>query len=233
MHQPIVHHTLSVFKHLTDKMPPLVPDDCEKAARETYLQCCENHDLSLSELENHIILFGKKIWPYRKSFDEFYNIHEYNLGEQFLLGVLPVNLKKRYSEFKEYGGGFQELHHGSAADFFNVDERNILYISIIKIKEDIRRHAIQAVVTHERPHYEKRINWFKEKLEDIEKRLHNLHMMADKETDHPSLVAEIKEQIKAFEHGLCMLGPAHSYNEICDAESYFAGRKRDKTYLAA
>lgn len=230
MHQPIVHHTLGVFKLLTDKMPPLVPEDCEKAAKETYAKCCEDHNLSLPELENHIVSFGKQLWPYRQSFGEFCNIHQNQLGEKFLLGVLPLDLKKHYSEFKEYGGGFDALYHGSAADFFSPEERDILYSSVLRVKDDVRRHTIQAVVTHERPHYEKKIAWFKEKLADIEKRLQNLHLMAANENSHPSLVAEIKEQIKAFEHGLCLLGPSHHYNEICDAEDYFVGRKLDKNY---
>ena len=230
MHKPIVKHTLNIFKFLTDKIPPLVPENFEQEAKEAYARCCENYDLSLPELENHIVLFGKGLWPYRKSFEEFYDIHENHLGDKFLLGVLPMELKKHYIEFKEYGGGFKELHHNSAVDFFSSDERNILYPSVMKIKEDIRRHTMQAVVTNDRYHYEKRIAWFQDILNDIEKRLDTLRLMADNEEDHPDLSEEIREQTKAFEQGLCLLGPAHHYNEICDAEEYFLGRKKDKKY---
>lgn len=228
MHEPIVKHTLNIFKFLTEKMPPLVPDNLGHGAKEVYIKCCEKHDLSLPELESHIVLFGKGLWPYRKSFEEFYNIHENHLGEKFLLGVLPRELKKQYLEFKEYGGGFNELYHGNVSDFFDVDERNILYASVLKIKEDVRRHTIQAVVTNDKPHYKKRIAWFAGKLADIERHLQTLHLMANKEQNHPGLVFEIKEQIKAFEHGLCLLGPAHHYNEILNAEEHFLGRKEER-----
>lgn len=230
MHQPIVKHTLSVFKLLTDKMPPLVPQKCEIEAKEAYAKCSGNHKLSLPELEEQIILHGKKLWPYRQSFDEFYHVHENSLGEKFLLGVLPMSLKKHYLEFKEYGGGWKELYDHSAAGFFDTDERELLYISIMRIKEDLRRHTIQAVVTNDRPHYEKKINWFTDKLTEIENVLQNLRHMADSEKKHPSLASEIREQIKAFEQGLCLLAPAHSYNEICVAEEYFLGRRKDMDY---
>lgn len=230
MHKPIIKYTLSIFKLLTDKKPPLVPADCGTEVEKAYNQCCENYGLSLLELEDYMVLYGKKLWPYRKSFDEFYNIYEKHLGEKFLLGILPIPLKKHYIEFKEYGGGFEALQHSSAADFFDLDERNILYLSVIKIKEDVRRHTVQAVVTNHRPHYEKRIAWFKRMLEKIERHLQDLRLMADKEKDHLELAHEIRAQAKAFEHGLCLLGPPHHYDEIFNAEEYFLGRKKDKNY---
>ena len=111
-----------------------------------------------------------------------------------------------------------------------MNERNILYASLIKIKEDVRKHTVQAVVTSDRPHYEKRITQFSGILADIEKHLQTLHTMADNEKKHLSLSEEIREQIKAFEHGLCLLGPAHHYNEISGAEEYFLGRKQEKSF---
>ena len=233
MHQPIVKHTLNIFKLLTDKVPPLVPKDCEMEAKEVYEKCCKNRNLSLPELENHMVLCGKKLWPYRKSFEEFYNSHDKHLGEKFLLGMLPMDLKKNYSEFKEYGGSFNELCQVGAENFFDVNERNILYASMLKVREDIRRHTIQAVLTNDRTHYEKRIAWFAGMLANIEKHLQDLHIMADKEKHHLGLAGEIREQIKAFEHGLCLLGTAHHYNEIFNAEEYFLGRKKDKSYSFA
>ena len=89
---------------------------------------------------------------------------------------------------------------------------------------------MQAVVTNDRPHYEKRIAWYIGMLNDIEKRLQTLHLMAGKEKDHPGLVSEIREQIKAFEHGLCLLGSSHHYNEIRDAEEHFLGRKEERDF---
>ena len=55
--------------------------------------------------------------------------------------------------------------------------------------------------------------------------------MADDEQEHPELAAEIRSQIRAFEYGLCLLGPAHHYEAVCQAEEHFIGRKEEKKMM--
>lgn len=230
MHQPSVQHTLFVFGRLLDDMPPLVPQEIQSDMQQAYEQMRHNYSLSLQELEDTIIVFGKKLWPYRKAYDEFLDIYEGKLGEQFLLGRLPLAMKKRYQEFKAVGGHFRDFHHGAPAMFFTSEERTKLCEALVETNLDIRRHAIQSVLSIDQEYYQKRVIEFQTILEDIEKRLDTLRLMADDEQEHPELAGEIREQVRSFEYGLCLLEPAHTYEAVCKSEEHFQGRKLDKKH---
>ena len=232
MQSSSVKHTLDIFAHLIKKLPPLldknIKDDCHQA----YEQMEHNYDLDMIELEKTIIVFGKILWPYRRAFEEFFNIYESKFGEKFLIGSLTPALKKRYKEFRDYGGVFRDLHSGNPALFFASTERTSICHSLISVNDDIIRYTTQAVLTSDRAKYEKRIVEFQIILDDIEKRLDSLRLMADKESqEHPELAAEIREQVLSFEYGLCLLGPPHHYDAICRAEEHFVGRAREKKLL--
>src|SRR3989344_7853421 len=222
-----VKYTLNIFKRLIIKTPPLIPVILKEDAKHAYEQLCHNYDLTLGDLEKTIIIFGKKLWPYRKAFEEFFNIYESKFGEKFLIGKLAPALKKRYKEFREYGGAFRDLHSGNPALFFSPVERVEICRSLMSVNDDIIQYTAQAVLTSDRVAYEKRIVEFQVILDDIEKRLDSLRLMADDEQEHPELAAEIRQQVLSFEYGLCLLGPPHHYAAICQAEDHFVGRRKE------
>lgn len=225
MHSLSVKHTLDIFSYFVKKMPPLVPKNIVVDAKQAYEQMKSNLDLKLEEMEKTIIVFGKKLWPYRRAFGEFFDIYENKMGEKFLLGKFEPGLKRRYKEFLEYGGTFRDLHSGNPALFFSADERVQTCKALIEVNEDITKYTAQAVLSSERIQYEKRIVEFQIILDNIEKRLGSLLMMADDEQEHPELAAEIRAQVLSFEYGLCLLGPPHHYDAICQSEEHFEGRK--------
>jgi hypothetical protein len=230
MHQPSVKHTIDIFRLLTREFPPFVPKELKQDIKQAYEQVQHNFDLSLEEVEHTVIVFGKKLWPYRKAFEEFFNIYESKFGEKFLIGALTPTLKKRYKEFKEYGGVYRDLHTGNPSVFFEATERHNICKAIISVNENIRLHTVQAIMTVDRIRYEKRVVEFQLILDDIEKRLDSLRLMADDEQEHPELATEIREQVKSFEHGICLLGPPHHYDAICRSEEHFVGRKKEKMH---
>ena len=232
MHNPSIKHTLNVFSHLIKKLPPLVDKNIKADCRRAYEQISQNYDLGLAEFEKTIIIFGKKLWPYRRAFEEFFNLYESKFGEKFLIGKLAPALKKRYKEFREYGGAFRDLHSGNPALFFSPVERVEICRSLMSVNDDIIQYTAQAVLTSDRVAYEKRIVEFQVILDDIEKRLDSLRLMADDEQEHPELAAEIRQQVLSFEYGLCLLGPPHHYAAICQAEDHFVGRRKEKSLRA-
>src|SRR3989339_72902 len=227
MHNPLMQHTLDIFSHLVKQMPPLVPNDTKEDAKQAYEQMKTNFDLSLEEMEKTIIVFGKKLWPYRRAFEEFFNIHESEMGEKFLVGKLEPKLKRKYKGFLEYGGTFRDLHSGNPAMFFYTEERGQMCEALVGVNEDVARYTAQSVLASERIKYEKKIVEFQVILDDIEKRLNTLLMMADDEQEHPELASEIRQQVLSFEYGLCLLGPPHHYEAICRTEEHFVGRKQE------
>lgn len=230
MHNPAIRHTIEIFTLLIDELPPLVPESIKKDADQAMEQIHNNFDLTLEELEKTVIVFGKKLWPYRKAFEEFFDIYETRFGEKFLIGTLPPGLKKRYMEFKEYGGTYRDLHTGNPSVFFVADERHLLCKAVIQVNEDVRLHTIQAVLAMDKVNYEKRVVEFQLILDDIEKRLDALRLMADDEQEHPELATEIRQQVLSFEYGLCLLGPPHHYDAICRAQEHYVGRKEERVF---
>lgn len=212
------------------KTPPLVPLEVKINMERTYKKMLVNFDLSLEVLEKMIIDFGKKIWPYRKAFEHFLNIYENKLGERFLVGILPLDVKKRYLEFKEYGGGFYDLRKGGSADFFSYDERMALVRALLEINESIHKHTSQAVLVSDRTGYESCIDGFKIIFNDIERSLAELKSMAEAWRDYSDMAKEISQQILSFEYGLCLLGPPHHYQDILKAPEYYRGRREDLTF---
>ncbi len=233
MHTPIVQHTLWIFERLRKDVPPLVPAEIVDDIDQAIEQIRSNFDLEIKELDKTVIVFGKKLWPYRKAFEEFLDVYEAQLGEKFLLGKLTKNIANRYQEFLAHGGTLRDLHTGNPASFFTPEERTELCMALVEMNKSVRDHAAQAVVTGDRQRYEKKVVEFQIILDDIEKRLDTLRTMADDEQEHPELAEEIREQILSFEYGLCLLGPAHSYEAVCSAKGHYVGRKHEKKIRAA
>lgn len=225
-------HTLAIFEMLITELPPLVPTDLRDDMRHAYDHLAHNVHLTSTELDDTIIVFGKRVWPYRQAFAEFYAEYEGTLGEQFLQERLSRPTKKRYQEFLAYGGTFRDLECGQPALFFTSDERQQLCGILVEVGRDIYQHAVQAVQSIERVRYEKRIQEFTQILVSVEDCLEALRAMADLEQEHPDLAAEIRAQVRSFEYGLSLLGPAHSYEAVCQANEHFVGRKAEK-YMRA
>lgn len=220
--------TLSIFRRLHDDIPPLVPRDVSADMFAALEQCENNMHLTRADLEATMIIFGKKIWPYREAFLEFYRVYEGELGEKFLLRRLPRETQKKYAEFKKSGGTFRDLHSGSPAAFFTVEERVVLCAALVEVNRDLSDYARQAVVSRDEKKYRDRIQEFMHIFADIERQLGDLLQRADKEQEHPELAAEIREHVRGFEYSFCLLGPPLRYEAVCQAPEHFDGRKQQK-----
>lgn len=209
-------------------MPPLAPAEAKDDIARALERFNNDYTVSSAEVENTAIALGKKVWPYWKAFNEFFVMCREKLGEKFLLGKLSPALKQRYHEFKEHGAAYHDLRLGGPLAFFTGGEREILVPLFIEIDGEIRRHTEQAVLTAERIKYEELIADFQNILYDIEKRLVSLRQMAEDEEEHPQIAEEIRAQIRAFEFGLCLLGPNISHHQVLNVDDYFEERRATK-----
>lgn len=223
-----IPYTIQIFDELCRHLPPLVPQKVATDMVAASVQIKNDPSLTVTAVEDALIAFGKKIWPYRKAFEEFLELYEGKLGESLLIVQLSSTLKRRYHEFVVCGGTYRDLHGGRPALFFSSAERTELCAALIAVSDAVRAHTIQAVFGIERQQYEERIREFTSILEGIEDQLQLLRKMAEDEQEHPSLAAEIRAQIRSFEYGLCLLGPRHSYEAVCQAPEHFVGRKKEK-----
>ncbi|HLD31350.1 MAG TPA: hypothetical protein VJB37_00425 [Patescibacteria group bacterium] len=228
MHQPLTRHTLDIFKKIQANLPPLTPPELAKEYEHALEHLENDFTIGHREVEDLVISLGKKIWPYWKAFFEFYDLNQGKLGEKFLLARLSPDLKKRYQAFCAHGGDYHDLRSGAPASFFKPEERIIITAALIAVDGDIRNFTRQAVTSTEMNKYEEAIFSFQEIIDDIEKRLQSLRQLAEDEGEHPRLAEEIRERVRAFEFGLCMLGPHTPYHEVINAPDYFTDRRHSK-----
>lgn len=206
----------------------MLPDEVKAEVRHALTHLEEDFTVTPEEVENIVIALGKKVWPYWKTFNEFFVMHQGKLGEKFLLGKLSPALKQRYHEYKEHGATYHDLRLGGPLTFFNGEERQILIPLFVEVDKEVRAYAAQAALTNERRKYEDLVVDFQNILDDIEKRLMNLRQMAEDEEEHPQVAEEIRAQVKAFELGLCLLGPNTAHHAVLNAPDYFAERRLTK-----
>ncbi len=224
----LIQHTQVIFEHLCAELPPGLPRELREEINQAKEQVKNNVALTLSELEDTMVYVGKKLWPYREAFQEFYRIYEGSLGEAYLLRKFSLPLKKKYEGFKALGGNFRDLHSGTNVNFFTPEDRTQICEALIAVEEEIRAYTVQSVLSGDERRYAKRIEEFSKIQSDIELRLSGLREMADMEGEHPELAAEIRDQIRAFEQGFALLGPSVRHDAVCNAEEHFVGRKAIK-----
>jgi hypothetical protein len=228
MHKEDIQHTLVIFEHMHRRMPPLVPDIIKNEFNHALEHLKSDFTITLDELEDTVIVFGKKIWPYWKAFEEILNMEEGRMAEKFFIGKLSPELKKKFKEFKEHGGSYRDLYSGDPMHYFSPEERGVFCKAFIEVDSEIRKHAKQMVLSTEKEGYQDLILDFQEIFDDIEKRLDTLRVMADSEQEHPQLADEIRDQIRTFEYGMCLLGDNIQHADVCRAEAHFKGRKQVK-----
>lgn len=226
-HHPFVSHTIDIFERLYDNLPPLLPVDLVQKMGQALEQVKANAELTADELEFTMIAFGKKVWPYSQAFQEFYRVYESQLREKLLLARATPALRGAYRRFLESGGSWRDLYSGSLARFFEHEQRLLLHQMLVDIKCDIWEFAYGAVLGADRAKYEARVDEFTIIADDIEARLCSLSELAENEQEHPTLAAEIRAQVRSFEHSLVLLGPKLDYHALCAAHGHFVGRKFD------
>lgn len=220
-----MHSTLAIFRHLASTIPPLVPEEILGTMKHA-LEHFELHpEATIDELEQVMCAYGYELWPYNQAFREELLSAEHDVGERFLLPKLSAGLKKQYVQFKQSGGTIRQLHSGAGASAFSSEERVELCEVLVAMQRDLRSYATQRVLGAGRKHYREHIEHFRQRLEMMHKYIEQLRHLADHEDEHPSLAGEIREQVKAFEQGLCLLGPELSYDAVCASVDYFEGRQ--------
>lgn len=228
-HTQAVHHTIQIFERLCRDIPPLVPAELQKDMSNALEQLQDNVSLTLEEVEQTMVVFAKKLWPYREAFLEFYRVNEGNFGETFLLQKLSVPMKKKYQLFKAAGGTFRDLHSGGeAVNLFDAEERSKLCEVLVDLHHELWDFTKQEALTKHRKEYLEKIHEFEAIFTEVERQLEDLRVMADKEQEHPTLAAEIRSHVEGFEHSMAVLGPRFDYDALCSAREYFNERKAYK-----
>ena len=219
--------TISLFHHLCKHLPPLFPSETAEKMRHALEHLEKDQTVTLEQIEQTMINFGYELWPWNQAFREFLVLAENQVGEHFLLPKLTPEMQRKYVDFKNLGGSLRELHSGRPAVFFSSEERVILCEALVDLQHELYDYAARDVSGMSKKKYLQRVEEFFKTLDKIKDKMAELRKLADAESEHPSLAAEIRAQVLAFEYGLCLLGPELRYDAICESPEFFQGRKMD------
>lgn len=222
--------TVALFSQLIENTPPLFPENLKYQMKKDFREI-QTGNSNLKELENLMVKYGYELWPWRQAFKEFLSLTENQVGEQFFLASLSENLQERYLEYRELGLNFTDFHSGRSAGYFNDEERSVLAVALLEMHKNLRDFAIREVVGLKKERYLKKVDEFRIILEQIKNNLDNLRRLANQESDHTMLANEIYARVEAFEHGLCLLAPEFSHEDVGRAHEFFIGRKQELNRL--
>jgi len=227
MSLPTIRHTLELFKRIFSSPPPLTPDDVREKVAKTLEKVSQNTDMSLAELEDAMIEVGQLAWPYMQAFEELYRAYEREMGEKLLLQKASLNIRKKYSLFKNTGGTFQHLFVGSGSSLFTHDERVELAKLLIDLRKEIRDYTRQAVLSHDRQRYEEKIAEHEDIFHEITEHMRDLRDMAGEEK-HKYQSDDINNHVRGFEHSMVFLGPQLDIQEVRNAREHFEGKQEER-----
>ncbi|HAT03540.1 MAG TPA: hypothetical protein DCS29_02060 [Candidatus Magasanikbacteria bacterium] len=227
MRRPAVQHTITIFEKIHRDLPPLVPEDIIQEMGRYLKSLQTNSDVSLLELEQVMIDMGKQIWPYMQAFGDIYRVYEDKLAEKLLAQKASPMIRDKYHMFKEMGGSFRDLYHGSVHEMFDENERGELVELLVDLKEDIRKHAIQATMTHDQELYTQKIEEYGKIIHEINSVIKDLHALANEE-EHEDFARDIHGRAHAIGQSLIFLGPKMSIEEIRGSHDYYKGKKEDR-----
>lgn len=219
------NYTIQLFQYFYQNIPPLFPKEEKEKIREALWQLEINQSLTSRQIEDTMISFGYLLWPWNQAYKDFLTIAENAYGEEFLFPHLSEDLKKKYFNYKDYGLTLRDLHSGRPAIYFESEERVELYRGLLKMQEDLKKYVNQQISSTEKNRFLKKVEEYNKVLQKIGEKLKGLREIAQNEQDHPVLADEIREKIRMFEYGMCLLGPELNFHAVSQSIGFFAGRK--------
>lgn len=222
-----MQHTISIFKHFAKNISPVIPVETAEKVKMVLTDLENNRYQNLAEAEFLIINLGYELWPWNKSFQEYFKVYEDKVGEEFLLSKLSAELKEKFYNYKIYGLGWREIYLGKFSSYFTPDERLEMIPAFLTMKKDLRHYLAQEILGLEKEKYLLRVKHHQSWLDRIKNHFRSLRDLAKRNEDSEHLSKGIEARVKSFEYGLCFLGPELKYDEVVKAVDYFYGREKE------
>ena len=230
MHSHPFHYSVSFFEQLYHDLPPLFPKADREAMQNAREHMQHNHSLTAEEIEHTTVVFGMKIWPYRRAFEEFYEKVEQRRADEFFEAHARPHpaFAAWWKEWRGQGHHAAALFRGAAATWSSLssEERVALCDVCVSVKQDLKHAATALVSGQERAAYEKRVVEFTVLQEAIQERLGRLRELADDAQEHPRLATEIRQAVRDFEKGLAFMQPHTTFEEVCHLEARVPVRRK-------
>ena len=124
--------------------------------------------INIEQIEDKMAKFGYEVWPWNQAYKYFLEVAQDQLGEHFLLPQMSEGLRKKYSDFKVYGGGLKDLHTGRAANFFTSEERAELCGELVDMQLQLRDYVARDLVGMNKKQYFTKIEEYEKFKNELE-----------------------------------------------------------------
>lgn len=220
-------HTKNILAHLARDVEGYIPEDLWQELQDRVEHIERHPDISATEIEEHVIAGGKKVWPYRKAFQDYNDVAENQLGEHYFVSALPQHLHRPYRQAVERGSDWQDWHRGKDVhEHLTPDQRRDITEAIVAMRQALRVHVVQHIKGVGQDGFWNKVGEYQAVLEAIEAELHALNALAEAE-GHEQLAAEIRAYVQGVEYGFGLLGKEVRPQDIFRAKEHFLGRKTE------
>ncbi len=221
-------HSIDMLQRWYNHLPPLTPREIKADLWQALDHLKNDADTQREHVHQTLLIFGKKLWPYRRAFDDVLEQVEKRRSDEFFtahVGQHP-ELSLWFKELQSTGVSAHEFFMGqhSHVGGLQPEQRAALCEAIVQTKRDIRGAAAVAVAGPEKEKYQKKVIEYQLLIESIDGQLQRLRALADDEQQHPQLAAELRAKIEHFEMGLAHLAPHTDYGDVCDEYERVHGR---------
>lgn len=224
---PEAQYTKEVFARLVRTVSPVLPDELEEEVRHAVSHMSDDASLTREDVERTMIVFGKRIWPYRKALNDALALHEKKVGLAFFRGALSRATRVLCDEFFAHGGTIADIRSGGPAQLFSETQRVELAHVLVDMDTALRAYVVQWAKGTGRAVFQASVESFHQLLLRFEEEIRIMEHMADDEQQHPLLAREIREHVRAFEYGLVCLGQEYSHDALKQSHDHFYGRRRE------
>ena len=216
------HHTLALLKLLLDKAEhTLFPAQELAQLRAEYTQIAADPAQTPTQIEQTIVRFGKKIWPYAEALEELYRRHGQEREAQTVCTKLSGELCAKYQDWLVKGGALSDFRHGAQMELaFSPEEKLELSTAGVEAHAQVLREIAQTCRADKKNECEEVIAEHQEKLARFEKKLTILKALTQKSEKWQ---AEIEDKIQTFEKAFGYLERTFHESDLDGVIDYYQG----------
>lgn len=219
--------TVQLFQRMYNNLPPLFPEVDRRDMKISLEHLSKDEPVTIKDIEDTMIRFGYLVWPWDRAFRDMVLVNEQRILDHFIWPRLSENTRMKLEDFLGCNGTLEDIKAGRAALCFSYEEQAELNMALTDAARDLKEYTARQVLSTDKKQYLRKVDEYTVLLKSIISKLEDMNTLAVKEEDHPALAEEIRARVRAFEYGLCCLGPEVRHEEINSAVDFFIGRKRD------
>jgi len=226
MPHSIISHTLNIFERMYRLLGAHVPQDIVDDLKHDLDDLKQRTEVLLEDVETTMVKHGKRVWPYIRAFEDMYVYYEAGMLEKLLYQRASQGLKVKLQLFREMDGDMHDIYSGSVHHIFESDERQELMALLVDLKHDIRKHATQKILLHDKQQYNEKVAYYADMLEQINNVLEDVRKFAHEEA-HEFIAENIHEKIKTVEHSFAFLAPPVDIVEVLNLADDYRGKQEE------